>query len=270
MNIYFIGGGNMARAIIGGLKQNGFDTRAVTVLEPDADKRQALRQQLGVNTTDHYDAFNQADVIVFAVKPQQLREVCTSLQPHLGKQLLVSIAAGVRSRDISRWLGDYQSIVRVMPNTPAQIGAGISALYALPAVTVEQRQQASLILEAVGKVLWLEEENEMDAVTAISGSGPAYVFYLIEALQEAGLALGLKPEAARLLALETFAGASLLAAQSQDDIKTLRTQVTSKGGTTEQGILTLENMHIKEIMRQAAKAAADKSVLLGDQLGQSH
>lgn len=270
MNIYFIGGGNMARAIIGGLKQNGFDTRAVTVLEPDADKRQALRQQLGVNTTDHYDAFNQADVIVFAVKPQQLREVCTSLQSHLSKQLLVSIAAGVRSRDISRWLGDYQSIVRVMPNTPAQIGAGISALYALPLVTAEQRQQASLILEAVGKVLWLDEENEMDAVTAISGSGPAYVFYLIEALQEAGLALGLKPEAARLLALETFAGASLLAAQSQDDIKTLRAQVTSKGGTTEQGILTLENMHIKEIMRQAAKAAADKSVLLGDQLGQSH
>ena len=270
MNIYFIGGGNMARAIISGLKQNNFDARAITVLEPDADKRHALSQELGINTTDHYDPFHQADVIVFAVKPQQLRQVCATLLPHLTKQLLVSIAAGVRSKDIARWLSGYQSIVRVMPNTPAQIGAGISALYALPAVSEEQRQQASLILEAVGKVLWLDNENEMDAVTAISGSGPAYVFYLIEALQEAGLALGLKPDAARLLALETFAGASLLATQSHEDVKTLRAQVTSKGGTTEQGILTLENRNIKEIMCQAAKAAADKSVLLGDQLGESH
>jgi len=281
MNIYFIGGGNMARAIIGGLKRNGFSMSAITVLEPDADKRDALSQELGINTTDSYISFNLADVIVLAVKPQQLRQVCTTLQPHLykhldkhlgkhpGKQLLVSIAAGVRSKDISRWLAGYEAIVRVMPNTPAQIGAGISALYALPAVNAEQRQQASMILEAVGKVLWLDDETEMDAVTAISGSGPAYVFYLIEALQEAGLALGLKPEAARLLALETFAGASLLATQSDTDIKTLRAQVTSKGGTTEQGILTLENRHIKEIMREAAKAAADKSVLLGDQLGES-
>ncbi|MEK9826499.1 MAG: pyrroline-5-carboxylate reductase [Methylotenera sp.] len=277
MNIYFIGGGNMARAIIGGLKQNGFSMSAITVLEPDADKRHALSHELGINTTDSYTSFNLADVIVLAVKPQQLRQVCTTLQPHLhthldkhpGKHLLVSIAAGVRSKDISRWLAGYEAIVRVMPNTPAQIGAGISALYALPAVNTEQRQQASMILEAVGKVLWLDDETEMDAVTAISGSGPAYVFYLIEALQEAGLALGLKPEAARLLALETFSGASLLATQSDTDIKTLRAQVTSKGGTTEQGILTLENRHIKEIMREAAKAAADKSVLLGDQLGES-
>jgi len=273
MNIYFIGGGNMARAIIGGLKRNAFDMRAITVLEPDSDKRHALNHELGVNTTDNYLNFNLADVIVLAVKPQQLKEVCASLQPHLdqylGKQLLVSIAAGVRSKDIARWLAGYPSIVRVMPNTPAQIGAGISALYALPAVNDEQRQQASMILEAVGKVLWLDDEKQMDAVTAISGSGPAYVFYLIEALQEAGAALGLKPEAARLLALETFAGASLLATQSDADVKTLRAQVTSKGGTTEQGILTLENRLIKEIMREATKAAADKSVLLGDQLGQS-
>lgn len=273
MNIYFIGGGNMARAIIGGLKQNGFNMSAITVLELDADKRHALSRELGINTTDNYTTFNLADVIVLAVKPQQLRQVCSTLQPHLsqplGKQLLVSIAAGVRSRDISRWLAGYPAIVRVMPNTPAQIGAGISALYALPAVDSEQRQQASMILEAVGKVLWLDDEKEMDAVTAISGSGPAYVFYLIEALQEAGLALGLKPEAARLLALETFAGASLLATQSDTDVKTLRAQVTSKGGTTEQGILTLENRHIKEMIREAAKAAADKSVLLGDQLGES-
>ncbi len=270
MNIYFIGGGNMARAIIGGLKRNGINSITITVLEPDADKRHGLSQEFGINTTDNYDTFHQANVVVFAVKPQQLREVCAVLQPHLQQQLLVSIAAGVRSKDIARWLLGYQSIVRVMPNTPAQIGAGISALYALPAVSAEQRQQASAIMEAVGKVLWLDDESQMDAVTAISGSGPAYVFYLIEALQEAGLALGLKSDAAQLLALETFAGASLLATKSQEDVKTLRAQVTSKGGTTEQGILTLENMHLKEIILLATKAAADKSVLLGDQLGQSH
>jgi pyrroline-5-carboxylate reductase len=153
MNIYFIGGGNMARAIIGGLKRNGVNSITITVLEPDADKRHGLSQEFGINTTDNYDTFHQANVVVFAVKPQQLREVCAVLQPHLQQQLLVSIAAGVRSKDIARWLLGYQSIVRVMPNTPAQIGAGISALYALPAVSAEQRQQASAIMEAVGKVL---------------------------------------------------------------------------------------------------------------------
>jgi len=270
MNIHFIGGGNMARAIIGGLKQNGFHMPAITVLELDADKRLALTQEFGINTTDNYLGFNQTDVIVFAVKPQQLNQVCSNLRPHLAKQLLVSIAAGVRTKDISRWLGGDQAIVRVMPNTPAQIGAGISALYATTEVSTAQRQQASMILEAVGKTIWLNDESKMDAVTAISGSGPAYVFYLIEALQEAGEALGLEADAARVLALETFAGASLLATQSQENIKTLRAQVTSKGGTTEQGILTLENMHVKEIMRHAAQAAADKSVLLGDQLGEAN
>jgi len=270
MKINFIGGGNMARAIIGGLKQNGFSMKAITVLEPDPDKRHELAQIYGIVTADNYDDFNSADVVVFAVKPQQLRQVSDNLRPHLNKQLLVSIAAGVRSRDISRWLGDYQSIVRVMPNTPAQIGAGISALYAMPQVSANQRQQSTQILQAVGKTLWLDDENQMDAVTAISGSGPAYVFYLIEALQEAGEALGLNAEAAKLLALETFAGASLLAVQSREDVKTLRAQVTSKGGTTEQGILTLENKQVKTIMREATKAAADKSVLLGDQLGKDH
>lgn len=270
MKINFIGGGNMARAIIGGLKQNSFSMQAITVLEPDTDKRRELGLTYGIVTTDNYDSFNSADVVVFAVKPQQLKQVCDSLRPYLNKQLLVSIAAGVRSRDISRWLGDYPAIVRVMPNTPAQIGAGISALYAMPQVNTNQRQQATQILQAVGKTLWLDDENQMDAVTAISGSGPAYVFYLVEALQEAGEALGLNAEAAKLLALETFAGASLLAVQSQEDVKTLRAQVTSKGGTTEQGILTLENKQVKTIMREAAKAAADKSALLGDQLGKDN
>jgi pyrroline-5-carboxylate reductase len=267
MKINFIGGGNMARAIIGGLKQNGLDMSAITVLELDAQKRIDLTQEFNVKATDSYADFNDTDVIVLAVKPQQLKEVCAKLNPVLKSQLVVSIAAGVRSKDISRWLGNYSAIVRVMPNTPAQIRAGISTLYAMPDVSKTQRDQANIILAAVGKTLWLDDEAKMDAVTAISGSGPAYVFYFIEALQDAGLALGLDAEASKLLALETFAGASLLATQSKDDIKTLRAQVTSKGGTTEQGILTLETGNIKDIISKAAKAAADKSVMLGDQLG---
>jgi pyrroline-5-carboxylate reductase len=267
MKINFIGGGNMAHAIIGGLKQNGLDMTEITVLELDAQKRAELAQKFGVKVTDTYAEFSNTDVIVLAVKPQQLKQVCSELSASLNAQLVVSIAAGVRSQDISRWLNNHTAIVRVMPNTPAQIRAGISALYAMPAVDQTQREQASTILAAVGKILWLDDEAKMDAVTAISGSGPAYVFYFIEALQDAGIALGLDAESAKLLALQTFAGASLLATQSSEDIKTLRAQVTSKGGTTEQGILSLETADIKGIVNKAAKAAADKSVMLGDQLG---
>lgn len=267
MKINFIGGGNMAHAIIGGLKQNGFDMSAITVLELDAKKREDLAHTLQVNTTDHYAQFNLADVIVLAVKPQQLKEVCQQLAPFLSSQLVISIAAGARIKDLSRWLNNYTAIVRVMPNTPAQIQAGISALIATSSVSTSQREQANAILSAIGKILWLEDEKQMDAVTAISGSGPAYVFYFIEALQEAAVALGLTPEAAKLLATQTFVGASLLADQSITDVVTLRAQVTSKGGTTEQGILALESANIKVAIQTAAKAAADKSVQLGDLLG---
>ncbi|MDI1310278.1 MAG: pyrroline-5-carboxylate reductase [Methylotenera sp.] len=266
MKIGFIGGGNMAKAIIGGLKNNGFDMAAITVLELDAQKRAELTTDFSVRTCDNHDEIRHSDVIVLAVKPQQLREVCLQVMSILSTQLIISIAAGIRSVDISRWLNNYQAIVRVMPNTPAQIQAGVSALYAMASVSEEQRVQATTILAAVGKTLWLDDETKMDAVTAISGSGPAYVFYLIEALQEAGIGLGLQPDEAQMLALQTFAGAGLLAAQSTTDIKTLRAQVTSKGGTTEQGILALENANIKNIMLLAAKAAADKSRELGDHL----
>jgi len=268
MKISFIGGGNMARAIIGGLKNNGFTMPAITVMELDAEKRMQLAAEYNTQTTDTYAGIQQCDVIVLAIKPQQLKEVCSQLSPLLSAQLIISIAAGVRSADISRWLGGYQAIVRVMPNTPAQIQAGVSALYAVESVNSVQRDQATTILAAVGKTLWLADEGQMDAVTAISGSGPAYVFYMIEALQEAAVSLGLTPEDARMLALQTFAGASLLATQSNDDIKTLRAQVTSKGGTTEQGILALETGKLKDIITSAAKAAAEKSVMLGNQLAQ--
>lgn len=266
MKIGFIGGGNMAKAIIGGLKNNGFDMTAIAVIELDALKRTELITEFNVQTSDNYDEIRNTDVIVLAVKPQQLREVCQKLTSLLSTQLIISIAAGIRSVNISQWLNNYQAVVRVMPNTPAKIQAGVSALCALASVTNQQREQATTILEAVGKTLWLDDETKMDAVTAISGSGPAYVFYLIEALQEAGIGLGLKPEEAQMLAVQTFAGAGLLAAKCTPDIKTLRAQVTSKGGTTEQGILVLENANIKNIMLLAAKAAADKSRTLGDDL----
>lgn len=270
MNISFIGGGNMARAIIGGLKNNGFDTANITVVEPDAEKRTQLATEFNVQVSDSYveNANTNADrhVVVLAVKPQQLKEVCRELTPQLHSQLIISIAAGIKSTDISHWLNNYQAIVRVMPNTPAQIQAGVSALYAMPHVSQAQQEQATMILDAVGQTLWLNNEAKMDAVTAISGSGPAYVFYLIEALQEAAIELGLSPQESSILAIQTFAGASLLASQSTTDIKTLRAQVTSKGGTTEQGILALEAANIKKIMMSAAQAAADKSRALGDDL----
>jgi pyrroline-5-carboxylate reductase len=267
MNISFIGGGNMATAIIRGLKNNGFNTSAITVIDPDDKKCAQLATEFNVQASCNYVDIQNTSVVILAVKPQQLREVCGLLQPILNSQLVISIAAGIRSADISRWLSDYQAIVRAMPNTPAQIQAGVSALYANDSVSQVQRDQATTILEAVGKTLWLDNETKMDAVTAISGSGPAYVFYLIEALQDAAVGLGLKAEDARMLALETFKGASLLATQSDEDIKTLRAQVTSKGGTTEQGILALEAANIKNTIMSAAKAAAEKSALLGDQLG---
>jgi pyrroline-5-carboxylate reductase len=266
MKISFIGGGNMAKAIIGGLKNNGFDTSTISVIELDEQKRTELISGYGVQATDNYDEIRNTNVIILSVKPQQLRELCKRITPILSSQLIISIAAGIRSVDISSWLNNYQAIVRVMPNTPAQIQAGVSALYAPASVNGQQREQATMILKAVGKTLWLNNETKMDAVTAISGSGPAYVFYLIEALQDAGISLGLTPEEAQMLATQTFAGASLLAAQSANDVKTLRAQVTSKGGTTEQGVLTLEKADIKTIIKQAAQAAADKSRTLGDDL----
>lgn len=272
MHISFIGGGNMASAILCGLKNHAYKMSSICVVEPDADKRAMLAEQFGVQTATHINDMPSSapQVLVLAVKPQQMQAVCAQLNEKLSAQLkehlIISIAAGIRTKDLGRWLNGHQAIVRAMPNTPAQIQVGVSALYAMPSVNSTQREQANSILQAVGSSLWLDNEEKMDAVTAISGSGPAYVFYLIEALQEAAVELGLSPEEAKLLALETFTGASLLAKQTKADIQTLRAQVTSKGGTTEQGILSLKSAHIKTIILAAATAAAKKSKTLGDEL----
>lgn len=267
MRISFIGGGNMARALIAGLKTNGFAMPAITVVESDASKRAQLTEDFGVHTTEQLPSVTHADVIVLAVKPQQLRDLSIFLGSLLQQQLVISIAAGVRTQDLARWLGGYEAIVRVMPNTPAQIQLGVSALYAMPSVTAKQHEQATHIMAAVGKTLWLEDEAKMDAVTAISGSGPAYVFYFIEGMLQAAMELGLTQEEAQLLSLQTFQGACQLALQSAETPATLRSQVTSKGGTTEQGILALESAGVKSAIIKAAQAAAKKSAELGDQLG---
>ncbi len=259
MTISFIGGGNMAKALIIGLLGDGTPATEVTVVEPDAGKRVQLQQEFGIHVSDQLAAAAHADNIVLAVKPQQLRDIAIFLSSLLQRQLVISIAAGIRTTDLIRWLGGYNKVIRVMPNTPAQVQAGVSALYASPQVSLEQRQQAFHILEAAGTCIWLEDEEQMDAVTAISGSGPAYMFYFLEAMQEAGSSLGLSPEQTRILALQTMQGAAKLAAASPEQFDTLRAQVTSKGGTTEQAITAMQTSQVKEHIIQAIKSAAARS-----------
>jgi pyrroline-5-carboxylate reductase len=268
MHITFIGGGNMAGALITGLLQKGFDPTTIGVVEISAEGRAQLSDKFGIATHEEISAAAvAADVIVLAVKPQQLHGVATQLHGLLDGKLVISIAAGVRSADLSLWLGGHALIVRAMPNTPAMVLAGVTGLYALPGVPENQRRQAETILGAVGTTLWLEREAQMDAVTAISGSGPAYVFLFIEALQEAAMELGFTPDQARALSLETFLGASKLASQSSEDAATLRARVTSKGGTTERAILSMEAAGIKQVIAQAAQAACLRSRELGVELG---
>lgn len=268
MKITFIGGGNMASAIIGGLLKKGYAADALRVVEIDAAARAKIAQQYAVATCENIDAAAIAgDCVVLAIKPQNMREVATVLRPHIQQQLVISIAAGIRGSDLARWLGGYARIVRAMPNTPALVGAGCTGLYAMPGATKDDAAHAEAILGAVGTTLMVEREEQLDAITAVSGSGPAYVFYFIEALQQAALDLGLAPEAARRLAIETFAGAVKLAAESPEDAATLRARVTSKGGTTAAALASMQTAHIKEAIVNAVKAANARSRELGNELG---
>jgi len=267
MKLGFIGGGNMAAAIIGGLIRTGFEAKNIQVAEPVAERRAWLAKEFGIGVEESAADCLQADVLVLAVKPQQLKEVLTPLPALRETQLVLSIAAGVRALDISRWLACHKAVARAMPNTPALVGEGATGLFGLPGVTDTQRSWASRVMEAVGMVVWVDEESLIDAVTAISGSGPAYVFYFIEALERAGIDLGLPPETARQLTLQTFLGAATLASQDAASPAELRARVTSKGGTTEQGILTLAQAGIDATILQAARAAAHRAQELGDLLG---
>lgn len=215
MKIAFIGGGNMAAALIGGLIKRGVAASGLYAIDVNEDARARTAQQFGIRTGAAVDAaLADYDAIVLAVKPQVLKDVAQTLAPHLTSQLVISIAAGIRATDLSRWLDGYAHIVRTMPNTPALIGMGVTGLAALADVDAAGRELASDVLGAVGEIVWFDDESQLDAVTAISGSGPAYVFYFIEALQEAARRLGLNDEQGRALAVATFTGAAQLAAQS--------------------------------------------------------
>ncbi|MEQ1667110.1 MAG: pyrroline-5-carboxylate reductase [Sulfuriferula sp.] len=265
MQVAFIGGGNMAVALIAGLLRQGMRAESIRVVEHNEQAQQRLRTEFGVSVVEKMDAETlRVDVIVLAVKPQQLSDVAATLRAMLTTQVVVSIAAGVRIASLSSWLGDYATIVRAMPNTPAMVGAGVTALFAAAAVTAAQRLQAGSVLEAAGSVLWLAHEDLMDAVTAVSGSGPAYVFLFMEAMQQAGVELGLTADAARQLTLETFLGAAKLAASSSEEVAQLRARVTSKGGTTEQAILTMQARAVPESIVAAVHAAAQRSKNLGE------
>jgi len=268
VNITFIGGGNMARAIIGGLLNKGYDPDAIGVVEVVPDARERLQRELRVRAFGSpAEAAPFGNLLVMAVKPQQMRAAATQVAPHLSGQVVVSIAAGTRLTDLSRWLGGHRLLVRCMPNTPALIGAGITAACAAAGVSDAQRESAGRVLEAVGKVIWVGDEGLLDPVTAVSGSGPAYVFFFIEAMQQAATELGLSPEQARTLTLETFLGAARLAAASPEPVSVLRERVTSKGGTTEAALSSMAADHVREAVVRAIRAASERGRQLGEELG---
>ncbi|MBS1189145.1 MAG: pyrroline-5-carboxylate reductase [Rhodocyclaceae bacterium] len=268
MKITFLGGGNMANALIGGLLKQGFAASDIQVVELNEENRERLSRTYGI--TCHAGPVASAwaaDVIVLAVKPQQMKEAVAPLAPAMARQVVVSIAAGLRLDSLSRWLGGHRKIVRAMPNTPALIGAGITGLYALPEVTAAERGAAERVLQAVGSTVWVEDEARMDAVTAVSGSGPAYVFLFIEALQQAAAELGFSAEQARQLSIETVLGAARLAAGSDEPASVLRERVTSKGGTTAAALNVMAGRGVKEGIVAGIHAADARGRELGDLLG---
>lgn len=268
-SIGFIGGGNMAESLIGGLLASGHKASLIHVSEPDNNRRSRLLAKYGVNcVADNAELVERTDLLLFAVKPQLLQQIALPLRDIIqAKQpSIISIAAGVRSVDLEQWLGGELAIVRVMPNTPALVRAGASGLYANHRVSNEQKNQAESIMRSVGITVWLENESQMDIVTALSGSGPAYIFKVIEAMEEAATLAGLARETSRLLAIETVLGAAKLAVESEDSPAELRRKVTSPGGTTEQGLKQLEQGGIEQLFQSTINAAVDRAREMGDEL----
>lgn len=268
--IGFIGAGNMARSLAGGLLNNGWARERLVFSDPDPQQRQAIETALGVRAyQSNRDCAGRAQVLVLAVKPQALKDVAQDLAASVqaGKPLVISIAAGVRTEAIERWLGGELALVRAMPNTPALVGSGASGLYANPRVNPEQRDQAEALLRAVGVTVWLDREDLLDAVTAVSGSGPAYFFLFIEALEAAAVRAGLDAATARLLALETAYGAAKMALESGEEPAQLRKRVTSPGGTTERAIALMQQAQLPDIIDRAVQAARARSEDLARLLG---
>ena len=267
----FIGGGNMASALIGGRIAAGAKASDFGVVEPLSSQRDALRARFSgihVSAKAAAEVIAGTSVVVLAVKPQQMQDAAMALAPHVRDvPVVLTIAAGIRTPDLSRWLGGYRRIVRAMPNTPALVGAGISGVYAAADVDAKARDAAAAILRAAGDIVWCNDEAMLDGVTGVSGSGPAYVFYFLEALEQAARELGFSPADARRLAYATVSGAMMLAQKSDAEPATLRAQVTSKGGTTERALATLDANHVKASVIAAVKDATKRAQELGDEFG---
>lgn len=268
--ICFIGAGNMSQSLIGGLIASGYPKTLITATDSNESQRQDITEKLGIYCyADNAEAASKADILVLAVKPQMLEAVCLQLanEANLQTTLVISIAAGVRSTDIDRWLGGEMAVVRAMPNTPALVQSGATGLFANAKVSPSQKEQAEHILRAAGLTLWLKQEADLDTVTAISGSGPAYFFLMMEAMQLAGQKLGLDESSARLLTIQTAFGAAKMALESRDDCATLRHKVTSPNGTTEKAIKSFEENDFVNIVETAMSAAKQRATQLADELG---
>ena len=267
--IAFIGGGNMAASLIGGLVADGYDAKRILVSDPDAEKLATLAARFRIQpASDNSEAVGRADVVVLAVKPQVLQQVAQALADSVQKRrsLVISIAAGVRESALQAWLGGGVALIRTMPNTPAMLQAGAIVLHADAGVSQEQKNLAESILRAVGLTRWVQDERQMDAVTALSGSGPAYFFLVMEAMEKAGLALGLPAETTRLLTLQTALGAARMAIESSDSPATLRQRVTSPGGTTEKALTVLQEGGLSDLFGRALSEARDRSIELSKML----
>jgi pyrroline-5-carboxylate reductase len=261
--VAFIGGGNMASAIIGGLVRQGLAASDIDVVEPFAPQREKLLAQFGIAARERADAaLTRAGLVVWAVKPQTFRDAALQAAPFTRGALHLSVAAGIRSDAIASWAGT-QRIVRSMPNTPALVGKGMTALFARAAVSAEDKHRAEQVIATTGEFLWVEREDDLDAVTALSGSGPAYVFFFLEAMREAGMEMGLTADQAYRLAVGTFAGASELARASDEPPEVLRQRVTSKGGTTHAAITSMEGDRVKALFIKALHAARTRARELG-------
>lgn len=265
--IAFVGGGNMASAIIGGLLRQGLAASEIEVVEPFAPARERLLAQYGVTAQAQAGpALARADLLVWAVKPQTFKEAALQARSHCATALHLSVAAGIRSDSIAAWLGT-ERVVRAMPNTPALIGKGMTALFARAVVSAAERSRVQQVIATTGESLWVEQESQLDAVTALSGSGPAYVFFFLEAMTRAGVEMGLSAQQAHALAVGTFVGASELARSSGEPPEILRQRVTSKGGTTYAAISAMEHAQVGTLFGKALHAARDRATELGDEFG---
>jgi pyrroline-5-carboxylate reductase len=267
--IAFIGGGNMASAIIGGLIKQGFAANQLDVVEPQAQARQLIQDQFAITAHESPGSFlDPADLVVWAVKPQNFREAALQAGARTKSALHLSVAAGIPSGSIARWIAS-ERIVRSMPNTPALIGQGITGLFARSGVSPDDKQLIERVVATMGQYLWFEREEQLDAVTALSGSGPAYVFYFMEAMISAGTEMGLSAAQAQKLALETFRGASALALASNEAPEILRQRVTSKGGTTYAAIASMDESQVRALFGKALHAAQQRARALGEEFGNS-